>query len=346
MSSRPVLRLGRWLALPYHPASVLYGAVATLVGLGIAMTTLLGGQYAISPAEIWQVLVSGGGRIDNLVVLGLRVPRILAAVLVGTALGMSGAIFQGVSRNSLASPDLIGFTTGAATGALVVIVLLGETTLGVVLGTLLGGFGTAFVATLMSWGRGLRGDRLILVGIAIGAMLASVNDVMLTRAELEKAQAARTWLFGSLHAVGWPVVWPLAASLAVLVPLALLLAPRLRLMEMGEDLAGGLGFPVRRARLALLSVATCLTAVAIAAGGPIGFVALAAPQLARRITRAPGIGIGTAALTGAALVLLADLVAQRALAPFQIPVGLVTGAVGGAYLAGLLLSDWFRPLSR
>jgi iron complex transport system permease protein len=346
MKPVPVLRLGGWLALPYHRASLRYCLVAVLVGLGVAVATMLGGQYQLDASEIWTTLTQGGDPVDVLIVLGLRLPRIVAAMLVGLALGASGAIFQGVSRNSLASPDLIGFTTGSATGALVVIVLMGESNIGVTLGTLIGGFGTAMLAYLFAWGRGERGDRLILIGIAIGAMLGSVNDILLTRADLEKAQAAKTWLFGSLHAIGWPVVGPLAVAVAILLPLALLMAPRLRMLEMGDDLAGGLGVPVARARPALIAVAIGLAATAIAAAGPIGFVALAAPQLARRISRTPGIGVGTSAVTGAVLVLLADLVAQRALAPFQIPVGLVTGAIGGLYLTTLLLADWFRPTGR
>ena len=344
--SRPLLRLGDWIAVPYHRASLVYGLMVLLVILALGVATMLGGQYGLVPAQIFAAFGEGGDPVDALVVLGLRLPRLVAGILVGMALGASGAIFQAMSRNSLASPDLIGFTTGAATGALVVIVLIGETSAGIAMGTLLGGFGTAMLAWTMVRRRGLKGDRLILVGIALGAMLGSVNDILLTRAELEKAQAAKTWLFGSLHAVGWPVVWPLLAGLAVLLPLALWMAPRLRLLEMGDDLAGGLGLAVEQTRLAFLAIAICLAAAAIAAGGPIGFVALAAPQLARRLTRAPGIGVGTAALTGALLVVAADLVAQRALAPFQIPVGLVTGAIGGAYLAALLLADWFRPVGR
>lgn len=344
MRRQSVLRLGSWLALPYHARSLRYGLLALLGCVAIAVITMLGGQYQLDASAVWTTLWQGGDRVDMLVVLDLRLPRVVAAVLVGLALGASGAVFQGISRNSLASPDLIGFTTGSATGALVIIILLGETTTGVALGTLLGGFGTAVLAYLFAWGRGQRGDRLILIGIAIGAMLASVNDILLTRADLEKAQAAKTWLFGSLHAISWPVVWPLAIAMALLLPLLLLLAPRLRMLELGDDLAGGLGVGVDRARLWLMVVAIGLAAAAIAAAGPIGFVALAAPQLARRVTGAPGIGPVTAAITGALLVLLADLVAQRALAPFQIPVGLVTGAIGGFYLAGLLLADWFRPV--
>lgn len=344
--SRPLLRLGPWLALPYHRPSVIYGLAILALAFIFAVATLLGGQYGLAPGHVWAAFSGQSDPIEALVILGLRLPRLWAALLVGMALGASGAIFQAMSRNNLASPDLIGFTTGAATGALVVIVLVGETNAGIALGSLLGGFGTAALAWMLAWSKGLRGDRLILVGIALGAMLGSINDILLTRADLEKAQAAKTWLFGSLHAVSWPVVWPLCAAMALLLPLALLLAPKLRLLEMGEELAGGLGLAVNRARLALLAVAVCLAAAAIAAGGPIGFVALAAPQLARRLTRAPGIGVGTAALTGGLLVLIADLVAQRALAPFQIPVGLVTGAIGGLYLAALLLSDWFRPLNR
>jgi iron complex transport system permease protein len=337
LKPRPVLRFGRFAALPWHRPSLVAGLAIAVVALVLCGVTLTGGSYGLDLPRLLGALRGEGSATDAMVVWELRLPRMVAAMLVGAALGASGAIFQGLSRNPLASPDLLGFTTGAASGALVVIVLMGETTLGVMLGSAIGGFATAAIAYVVAIARGLRGDRLILVGVALGAMLSSMNDWLLTRADLETAQAAKVWLFGSLHAIGWPAVTGALLAVAVLLPLAGALSVRLRLIEMGEAMAAGLGVPVERTRLMLLAVATLLAAAAIAAAGPVGFVALAAPQLARRMTRAPGMGIAVPALLGAALVLGADLAGQRLLAPFQIPAGLVTGALGGFYLAALLL---------
>ncbi|MEV4625005.1 iron chelate uptake ABC transporter family permease subunit [Micromonospora sp. NPDC049523] len=324
------------IAVRYHRRSAATVAVLLLGCAVIWAVTMSTGEYALGPGQVWHVLTGGGDRTSRLIVLDLRLPRTVAALLVGMALGLSGAIFQSLSRNPLGSPDIIGFTTGSASGALVVLLVVGETSGTLVFGTLLGGFATAIAVYLLAYAQGIHGQRLILVGIGIGAMLASVNDYLLTRAELEQAQAAKTWLFGSLNAIAWRHVVPLAVALAVLVPVTMALGPRLRALELGDDIAAGLGVPVNRSRLMLLLCGVTLAAAAITAAGPIGFLALAAPQLARRLTRAPSMPLIPSAMMGALLLLGADLLAQRALAPFQIPVGLVTGALGGGYLMWLL----------
>ena len=339
MTAPRVLRGPGRIAVRYHRRSASTVVVLLLGCAVIWAVTMSTGEYALSPAQVWHTLTGGGDHTSRLVVLDLRLPRSFAAILVGMALGLSGAIFQSLSRNPLGSPDIIGFTTGSATGALVVILVIGETSATLVFGTLIGGFATAIAVYLLAYAQGIHGQRLILVGIGIGAMLASINDYLLTRAELEQAQAAKTWLFGSLNAIAWPHVLPLAVTLAVLVPITLALGPRLRALELGDDVAAGLGVPVNRSRLMLLLCGVTLAGAAIAAAGPIGFLALAAPQLARRLTRAPSMPLIPSAVMGALLLLGADLIAQRALAPFQIPVGLVTGALGGGYLMWLLTRE-------
>lgn len=252
-----------------------------------------------------------------------------------------------MARNPLASPDLVGFTTGSATGALVMLLVAGATSAATVAAAAVaGGALTAvFVAALALRG-GLTGHRLILVGLATAAMLASVNDYLLTRADLERAQAAKVWLFGSLNGVGWAQVEPLLLCGAALVVAAALLAPRLRALELGDEVAAALGSPVRRDKLALIALAVALTGLACSVAGPIGFIALAAPQLGRRLARAPGMSLAAAAATGALLVIVADFLAQRLLSPFQIPVGLVAGAFGGLHLASLLASERRRLVCR
>lgn len=339
---RPVLRPLPGVALPYHPRSFTLAGLVLLAGLGLAVATLLTGEFTIAPAEIWQTLLGASDDgVSILVVVGLRLPRIVACILVGAALGLSGAIFQGLARNPLASPDIIGFTAGAATGVLVLMLVEGGAfTMSLSLGAILGGFGTALLVYLLALRRGVHGQRLILVGIGVGAMLSAFNAYLITRAELEAAQAARIWMYGSLNGIGWAQVQPLALWCLVLVPLALLLSPRLKLLEMGDEIAASLGLPSNRAKVQLILVSIGLAAAAISAGGPIGFIALAAPQLAQRLARSPGIDLLASASMGAALLLAADLVAQRLMAPFQIPVGLVTGALGGAYLLYLLGREW------
>ncbi|WP_196825770.1 FecCD family ABC transporter permease [Rothia kristinae] len=255
-------------------------------------------------------------------------------------------MFQTLSRNPLGSPDILGFTTGSATGALIVSLVLpgmrsGEAGaeaggLGIGVGAVLGGFLTAAVVLLLARREASVGSRLILAGIAIAALLSSVNDYLLTSADLEEAESAKTWLYGSLNALRWPDLTGPGPAILLLLFALLLGRRQLRMLELGEDMAGGLGVPVRRTSRVLMMLAVGITAAAIAVAGPIGFLALAAPQLAHRWWRTAGLTVGTSALLGAGILAVADFLAARLLSPFEIPVGLVTGALGGVYLLWLL----------
>ena len=337
---RRVWRPSAGVSILYDRRAILTVALLLLAILALGMVTLTTGQYELSLSEIWTLLTAPDDPVGGMILLGLRLPRLLAAILVGAALGAAGAIFQSIARNPLASPDIVGFTTGSASGALVIILIAGQTGASVAIGALLGGFVTALLVYIIALERGIVGQRLIVVGIAIAAMLGAANDFLITRAELERAQAAKTWLFGSLHATGWETTTLLAAGCILILPASIALSGKLRILEMGDDLASALGLSLGRAKLVLLALAVGLTAIAIAAAGPIGFVALAAPQLARRLTRTPGMGILSSAVMGSLLVVAADFLAQRLLAPLQIPVGLLTGAMGGIYLVWLLAREW------
>jgi iron complex transport system permease protein len=317
----------------HHAAVVGVLLLGCLVMGGFSMIT---GSYALHPGQIWDILAGRSDGIGRLVVVGLRLPRIVAAICVGAALGVAGKIFQSLCRNPLASPDLIGFTTGSATGALASILLLGQSGLGIASGSLVGGGTAAAAVYLLTLRRGVKGERFILTGIAVSAMLAAFNEYLITRADLEKAESAKTWLFGSLAGVSWPQVDALAPGMVGLLICAVLLWPWLRMLEMGDDLATGLGLATRSSRLMLMGVGIGLAALATALAGPVHFLALAAAPLARGLLRTADTGIGPAAAMGALLLVTADFLAQHLMAPFQIPVGLVTGAIGGAYLIVLL----------
>jgi iron complex transport system permease protein len=170
-------------------------------------------------------------------------------------------------------------------------------------------------------------------------MLASVNSYLLTKADLVDAARAVLWVTGSLNGRDWTHVWPMLGVCAVLVPVVLGYGRQLRMMEMGDDTAYALGIRVERVRLVLLFSAVLLTATATAAAGPVAFVALTAPQLARRLTRTPGPGLLPAALMGAVLLIASDWVSQRAFGTDQLPVGVLTGVLGGVYLLWLLVSE-------
>ncbi|PZF85550.1 FecCD family ABC transporter permease [Micromonospora endophytica] len=331
----PTLGPGRRTLRRHTRRAVLTCLVVLMLSAGLAVGALASGRYATPLADLWPVLTGGGDPGLRFVLLELRLPRIGTALTVGAALGGAGALFQSASRNPLGSPDIVGFTVGAATGALVVLLVLDGTSLTPAVGTALGGAAVAATALLL----GGTGQRLILVGIGLSALLTSVNAYLLTRAEVTDAQNAAVWLVGSLNGSGAHLPLLLGA-LTVLLPLAVVVARGLRLIETGDEKALSLGVPVRRQRLTATALAVALTAVGVAGAGPVGFVALAAPHLARRVTRVAAPLVTTSAVLGAALLLAADQLAQRLIPGQQLPVGAVTGVLGGGYLALVLAWTW------
>lgn len=313
--------------------------VVLLIALAVAVVTLASGEFQIPVPEVLGALVGQATAKVHMVVVEWRLPRTSLALIMGAALGVSGAIFQSLTRNPLGSPDIIGFDAGAYTGALVVITLLKGSFYLVAGGALLGGILTALAVYLLAWRGGVQGFRLIIVGIGVSAMLSSLNTWMMLRADLQVAMAAAVWGVGSLNGLGLDKLWQVAAVLAVLLPCAALLSRPMRQLEMGDDAARALGVNAERTRLGLMVVGVALTAVVTATAGPIAFVALAAPQIARRVTGAAGVALLPAGAMGALLLVVADFLAQRAFAPTQLPVGIVTICVGGLYFAWLLMRE-------
>ena len=331
-----VVRPADALSLRLRVRTVAVCAALLTSAFGVAVLALGTGDVVLSPAEVLAALAGRGSPVADLVVLDLRLPRVLLALAVGAALGLSGAIFQALTRNPLGSPDVIGFNTGAFTGVLLVTVTIGNGYYPVAAGALAGGLATALAVHLLAYRRGVQGFRLIIVGIAVSAVLTSVNQWFVVTADLQAAYAASVWEQGSLNGLDWKQVPPVAASLAVLLAALAACGPRLLLLELGDEVATGLGVRVERARIAYLALGVALIAVATAAAGPVAFVALAAPQLAQRLTGSAGIALVPAASMGALLLVSSDWVAQHAFAPTQLPVGVVTVTLGGAYFAWML----------
>ncbi|MGW1805716.1 FecCD family ABC transporter permease [Streptomyces sp. NPDC002078] len=327
------------LSLRLDPRALLV-VVLLLAAACAAGVALIGtGDAEIPAADVLRTLAGNGNAYQDFIVDELRLPRVLVGLLVGASLGLGGALFQSVSRNPLGSPDVLGLSQGSTAGALVVIVLLSGSTTQVTVGALIGGLVTGLAIYLLAWKQGVHGYRLVLVGIGVSAIATAVNGYLLTKADLVDAARAVVWMTGSLGGRDWDQVWPLLALCAVLVPLVLVNARGLRMMEMGDDVANALGVRVQRVRLVLMVSAVLLTAAATAAAGPVSFVALTAPQLARRLTRSPGPNLVPSLCMGAALLVAADWAAQRAFGADQLPVGVVTGVLGGAYLLWLLVTE-------
>ncbi|MBP2707831.1 iron chelate uptake ABC transporter family permease subunit [Microbispora sp. RL4-1S] len=323
----------------FRPRALAAGAACAVLALAVGVFTIGGGNYPMSPAEVLRAALGGGTPAQDFVVNELRLPRVVTALLVGGALALAGALFQSLVRNPLGSPDMLGFTQGASTGALVVVVAGGDS-LALAGGAVLGGLLTGVAIYALAWRKGVHGARLVLIGIGALAILTGVNGYLLTRAQLMEAARAVLWLTGSLDGRGWQQALPLAAAMAVLVPVALIGHGRaVRVIEMGDDLAGALGVRVERVRLAVLAAAVLLTSLAAAAAGPVSFVALTAPQVSRRLTGAPGPNLLASACTGAALLVTADWAAQRLFGDHQLPVGVLTGVAGSGYLVWLLARE-------
>ncbi|MWV50714.1 iron chelate uptake ABC transporter family permease subunit [Rathayibacter sp. VKM Ac-2803] len=321
-------------------------AVASaLLAVAIAAVLLVAlavGDYVLTPSEVLAALAGGGTPRAQLVVGEWRLPRALLGIALGAALGLSGAVFQSLTRNPLGSPDIVGFSTGAHTGGLIVILLVGGSYLQIAAGAVAGGLVTALIVYALAYRGGVQGFRLIIIGIGISATLASLNSWLSTRADLDDAMQAAVWGSGSLNGLGYDQLWPVLALLAVVVPILLAHAPALRQLELGDDTAQALGVRVEAVRLSALLWGIVLVALATAAAGPIAFIALVAPQIARRLTGAATLSLVPAGLVGGLLLLASDLAAQRAFAPTPLPVGVMTVVVGGGYFVALLIREGRR----
>ncbi|MEU9609762.1 iron chelate uptake ABC transporter family permease subunit [Streptomyces sp. NPDC048057] len=322
------------VVLGVRPVAVaLLAAAAIAVG---AVAALALGDFPLTARDVLGVFTGRTQGFARTVVLEWRLPRAAAAVLFGAALAVSGAIFQAVTRNPLASPDIVGLANGSFTGMLIALLLLGGSWPLLTAGSLVGGLLAALAVYLLAFRDGLQGFRFIVVGIGVSAMLASVNTWMLLRVDVETALFASAWGAGTLNSVTTTTVVPAGVCVLLLLACTPLLTPALRQMDLGDDTARATGVRVRRARPAAVAVAVALVSVVTAVTGPIAFIALAAPQIARRLAGTPQIPFGVTGMVGGALLLGADLIAQHVI-PLTVPVGVVTIVLGGGYLVLLLI---------
>lgn len=312
-----------------------------VVILVLAVIALRIGDYPLRVGDVVAALVGqSNDPLATYFVSQMRAPRVLLAIIVGAALGASGALFQSLTRNPLGSPDITGFTVGSASGALILITVFAASPGVVSVGAILGGFVAGAIVYLLSRREGINGMTFVLVGMGLSFSLQALNSLLLVAADLSTAQTAAYWMAGSFSAASWNDVALMGLAMVVLLPLAGALGRPSGIMESGDDLAQGLGINVNRRRTQSISVGVLLVALAVGAAGPISFVALAAPQIARIISNTPTVPVVPSALTGAVLVLASDILAQRLFAPTQLPVGIVTGCLGGVYLVWLLYRQW------
>ncbi|MEU2749831.1 iron chelate uptake ABC transporter family permease subunit [Streptomyces collinus] len=344
----PGVRLGR-VSFFWRPrlvgVSLLLAAAAFLVfcvSIGV-------GDFPIGLPQVIRTLLGRGEQVDEFVIMDLRMPRALAGLVVGIALGVSGAITQSIARNPLASPDVLGITTGASAVAVFLVTVSGGAaaavteTVGLSAAALAGGLGTGLLVYFLAWRRGIDGFRLILIGISVSAVMEAVTTWLLVTADIRDVAQAQAWLVGSLDDRSWGEVevalWGTLVLLAVVAAVAFQFKP----MHFGDEVAAGLGVRYAAVRAVLLLCAVLLAGVAVSAAGPVPFVALVAPQVAMRLARCPTPPMLASGLVGALLLIGSDLVA-RAVLPVSLPVGVVTAAIGGPFLVYLLVRANLRQM--
>jgi iron complex transport system permease protein len=299
------------------------------------------GEYPIAPLDVVKtVLRLPTDNADyHFVVNVLRLPRMLVAASVGLALGVAGAIMQGITRNPLAEPGIIGISAGASLAAVTFIVVVRSASAGVVsLAAFIGAALAALLIYLLAWRKGDSPIRLVLVGIGIGSVASALITLMMTFGDIYDVQRAMIWLTGSVYGRSWAEFWALMPWVTIFVPVALLLARELNVFNLGEEVAGGLGSRVALKRGLLLLTVVALAGASVAAAGAIGFVGLIAPHLARRLVGPLHEGLlPVAGVLGAFIVVAADLAGRTLLAPIELPCGLMTAAIGAPFFLYLLI---------
>lgn len=327
------------------------GLLVLLFTAAVLVFSISYGEYDISPAEVVQTLFGTldpehpDARSFNLVVFTFRLPRIAVAFLVGGALAVSGALMQGITRNPLADPYLLGVSGGAGLVVVALMVGVGGVAANVLPFAAFGGAVTVAIAVyVLAWRRGNSSPlRLVLIGVAIEAMVGAMTSVFLLFGNINQVQQAYVWLTGSVYGSNWGHVHALSAWLLVLLPVAFVSARWLNALTLGDDTARGLGVRVEVQRAVLLVISVALAAVAVSVSGTIGFVGLVAPHITRRLVGPSHEGLlPISALIGGALLVLADLLGRWVISPSELPIGIVTAMIGAPYFLYLLLRERTR----
>ncbi|MFE5317310.1 FecCD family ABC transporter permease [Paenibacillus sp. NPDC056579] len=315
---------------------LIVNAAVFIVGTGI-------GSVKVTPVEVIKVLLGTGSEMHTVIVNTLRLPRMIVAVLVGSSLAVSGAILQGLIRNPLASPDIVGITGGATLGAVCFFFFLGSaiSITWLPLCAIIGAFVSTLIIYLLAWKKGVSPLRMVMIGIGMSAAYSSISYMLMISGPIILANKSMTFMTGSIYGVSWEKdVLVMLPWVLILLPLALLMAREVNVQELGTDIAAGVGsaVQVKRALLILLSVA--LAGAAVAIGGAIGFIGLMAPHIARKLV-GPAFGgvLPVSALIGSLILLVADLAARTLFTPLDIPAGVFTAVIGAPFFVYLLYKN-------
>ncbi|MNZ25966.1 putative siderophore transport system permease protein YfhA [compost metagenome] len=297
------------------------------------------GSIMIHPFAVLKHLLGMGTGEYDFVINTHRLPRMLVSLLVGAALGLSGLILQGVIRNPLASPDIIGITGGASVGAIIFITYcLGTFSIKwLPLGAIVGAAVVSFAIYLLSWYKGVTPYRLVLIGIGMAAVTSALTTMMIVVSATDIASKAYIWMTGSVYGATWSHVQSMLVWVVVFAPLALLFSRAVNVQQLGDDVATGLGAKVELQRFGLLIVSVALAGSAVAYAGAIGFVGLIAPHAAKKLVNGSFGGlVPVTMLLGGIIVSVSDVVGRTAFLPLDIPAGVFTAGIGAPFFLYLL----------
>jgi iron complex transport system permease protein len=318
-----------------------------LLLLGVIVTFIIStgsGEMYISPINVLKALFGNGSEMEQIVIHSFRLPRIVTALLVGMSLAVAGAILQGMIRNPLASPDILGITGGAALFVVLFFAIFSDKNNSLTisihwlpLGAFIGATIAAILVYILAWKNGIVPMRLVLIGIGVAALMQAGTTLFMILGPIYRASQANIWITGTVYGATWKNIAILAPWTILLLLISFVSARKLNIQELGDEIAVGAGVLLQRQRVFLLLLSTALTGGAVAFAGGIGFVGLMAPHMARRLVGSSfGALLPVSALLGAILVMAADLLGRTLFAPLEIPAGVFTAAIGAPYFIYLL----------
>lgn len=341
MSKHRILRAGKaGISFMLERRTVWVSLILLAVCFIVIVVSTGMGSQPISPLNVIKALAGKAPPMEQVIVMKLRLPRVIIAVLIGAALAVAGAILQGVIRNPLASPDVIGMTEGASLGAVLFIFLFTGTVSihWMPLFAILGAFLITGLLYVLAWKGGVSPLRLVLIGIGVSAAVKSISYMLIISGPLQLADRSLTFMAGSIYGMSWDKdVMTLLPWVAVLLPVTWLQARNVNIQALGDDVASSVGAHVQKQRLLLIGLSVALAGAAVSIGGAIAFIGLMAPHMARRLV-GPSFGslLPVSALIGAIVLLAADLVARTAFLPRDVPAGVFTAAIGAPFFLYLL----------
>lgn len=311
----------------------------------IFMMSLSIGDSFVSPLHVFSILFGQGESFETLVVQQFRMPRIIVGLFSGMGLAVAGAILQGIVRNPLASPDVIGISAGAGAAVVGFLAIFSDANDSLTVSiqwmpvaAFVGALLTALLVYFLSWKEGVSATRLVMIGIGLSALMQAISTLLMIMGPLYQASKANIWITGSVSSASWQQVKLIVPVFIVLMVVTLLVTRHLNLMQFGDDIATSLGKQVQRSRMALLFLCTALVGCSVAFAGTIGFIGLMAPHIARKLVGSSfGFLIPVSACIGGILVVLADTIGRSAFGPIQVPAGVFTAAIGAPYFIYLLI---------